>query len=243
MPKTLAALSVLLLLAPALPGSAAGRSPRHVQVPPLAELVGQYRRVALSAEFGGAYRRGRVIKWNGPIVARLQGPNAERYMGEVLRHFSLLAKLTGLRFRVLAPNAPPSVRANMTITFIYNGGRGPADLERACRADVFTNRNLVILRARITISADWRRLRRHCILEEVSQALGLMNDSNYLFPSIFNDNSKQQRLSPWDRMVIRAHYDPRLRPGMDWNAAEPIVRANLYNQLGGATGVGVTLRR
>ena len=240
--KILAALSVFLALAPVLPGSAAAQS-RQMQVPPLAELVGQYRRVALSAEFGGAYRRGRIIKWNGPIVARLRGANAQRYMGEILRHFTLLAKLTGLRFRVLAPGAPPSVRANMTITFIDNGGRGPDDLERACGAQVFTDRNLVIRRARITISADWRRLRRHCIIEEISQALGLMNDSGYLFPSIFNDNSRQQNLSPWDRMVIRAHYDARLRPGMGWPAAEPIVRANLQNQLGGAGGVGVMLKR
>lgn len=243
MPKVLAALSVFLLLAPVLPGSAAGRSPRQTQVPPLAALVGQYRRVALSAEFGGAYRHGRIIKWNGPIVARLQGANAQRYMHEIVRHFTLLAKLTGLRFRVLGPGAPPDARANMTITFIDNGGRGPANLERACGAEVFTDRYLVIRRARITISADWRRLRRHCIIEEISQALGLMNDSDYLFPSIFNDNSRQQNLSPWDRMVIRAHYDPRLRPGMDWPAAEPIIRRNLYYQLGGATGFGVILQR
>ena len=243
MPKVLAALLVFSLLAPALPGSAAGRSPRQTQVPPLAELVDQYRRVALSAEFGGAYRRGRIIKWNGPIVARLKGANAHRYMREIVSQFTLLAKLTGLRFRVLGPGAAASTRANMTITFIDNGGRGPANLERACGAEVFTDRNLVIRRARITINADWRALRRHCIIEEITQALGLMNDSGYLFPSIFNDNSRQQRLSPWDRMVIRAHYDRRLRPGMDWSTAEPIVRRNLYNQLGGASGYGVMLKR
>ena len=242
MPRLFAALSVFLLLAPALPGSAAAQS-RVTQMPPLAELVGQYHRVALSAEYGGAYRRGRIIKWTGPIVARLRGPNARRYRIEILRHFTLLAKLTGLRFKVLGPFAPAAVRANMTITFIDNGGRGPVDLERACGAEVFTDRNLVIRRARITISADWPRLRRHCIIEEISQALGLMNDSGYLFPSIFNDNSKQQRLSPWDRMVIRAHYDTRLRPGMGWPTAEPIIRANLYNQLGGAGGLGAMLKQ
>lgn len=242
MPSFLAALSVFLMLAPVLAGPAAAQS-RQRQIPPLAELVGQYRRVALSAEFGGAYRRGRIIKWNGPIVVRLRGDNVRRYTGEVVRHFTLLAKLTGLRFRVLGPGAPARVPANMIITFIDNGGRGPANLERACGAQVYTGRDLVIRRASITISVDWPRLRRHCIIEEISQALGLMNDSGYLFPSIFNDNSRQQSLSPWDAMVIRAHYDPRLRPGMGWPAAEPIVRRNLQNQLGRATGVGVMLNR
>lgn len=242
MPRIPAVLCVLLLLAPVLPGSTAAQS-RVAQVPPLAELVDQYRRVALSAEFGGAYRRGRIIKWTGPIVARLRGPNAGRYRTEILRHFTLLARLTGLRFKVLGPFAPPTARANMTITFIDNGGRGPVDLERACGAEVFTDRDLVIRRARITINADWLRLRRHCIIEEISQALGLMNDSGFLFPSIFNDNSRQQSLSPWDRMVIRAHYDTRLRPGMGWQTAEPIIRANLYNQLGGAGGLGAMLKQ
>ncbi|MHA1537498.1 MAG: DUF2927 domain-containing protein [Alphaproteobacteria bacterium] len=243
MRKLLAALAVFLWLAPGLTGPAAARPPEPMQTPPLAEMVGQYRRVALSAEFGGAYRRGRIIKWNGPIVARLRGPNAQRYAGEIVRHFSLLARLTGLRFRVLGPGAPRGARANMTITFIDNGGRGPANLERACRAEVFTDRYLVIRRARVTINADWKRLRRHCILEEITQTLGLMNDSSYLFPSIFNDDSRQQRLSPWDRMVIRAHYDRRIRPGMTWPAAEPIVRRNISRQLGSGGEVGVLLKR
>jgi len=243
MRRFLTALSIYMLLAPALAGPAAARSPRTMQTPPLAEMVDQYRRVALSAEFGGAYRRGRIIKWNGPIVARLRGDNARRYAREIVRHFSLLARLTGLRFRVLGPSAPRDTFANMTITFINNGGRGPANLERACGAEVFTDRKLVIRRARITINVDWPQLRRHCIIEEISQALGLMNDSGFLFPSIFNDNSKQQRLSPWDRMVIRAHYDPRLRPGMNWPTVEPIIRHNLYNQLGGAQGAGMIQRR
>ena len=61
-----------------------------------------------------------------------------------------------------------------------------------------------------------------------------MNDSSYFSPSIFNDHSKQQALSPWDRLMVRAHYDRRLLPGMSWAFAEPIVRDHFRRHIAAA---------
>lgn len=193
------------------------------RMPPVSELVVQYRELALRAEFGGQARRGRIIKWAGPIIAELRGANLDIYEPEVKRHMALLAQLTGLSFRTMRAGAPGPA-PNMVITFIHNGGRGPRNLENVCSARVFSGNDYVIRRAAIRIHADWNLLRRHCILEELTQALGLMNDSSYFSPSIFNDHSKQQALSPWDRLMVRAHYDRRLLPGMSWAFARPIVR-------------------
>ena len=122
----------------------------------------------------------------------------------------------------------------MIITFIDNGGRGPSNLEAVCTARVYSGRDFAIKLADIRISADWNLVRRHCILEEITQALGLMNDSTYFQPSIFNDHSRQQKLSPWDELVVRAHYDRRIRPGMVWRSAEPIVRDHFRRRLAAA---------
>jgi hypothetical protein len=200
------------------------------RMPPLRELVVQYRALALRAEFGGQARRGRIIKWAGPILVALRGANVDVYEPEVLRHLALLARLTGLRYRVVRAGYPGPA-PNMIVTFVHNGGRGPRNLENVCSARVYSGPDYVIRRATVTIHADWNLLRRHCILEELTQALGLMNDSSYFSPSIFNDHSKQQALSPWDRLMVRAHYDRRIRPGMSWAYAGPIVRDHFRRRL------------
>lgn len=200
------------------------------RMPPVGELVVQYRELALRAEFGGRARRGRIIKWAGPIIAELRGANLQVYEPEVVRHLALLTRLTGLSFRTVRAGQPGPT-PNMVITFVHNGGRGPRNLESVCSARVFSGNDYVIRRAAIRIHADWNLLRRHCILEELTQALGLMNDSSYFSPSIFNDHSKQQALSPWDRLMVRAHYDRRLLPGMTWAFARPIVRDHFRRRI------------
>jgi hypothetical protein len=205
------------------------------RLPPVNELVVQYRELALRAEFGGEARRGRIIKWAGPIIAELRGKNLDVYEPEVLRHMALLTRLTRLQFQTVRRSRHDAFSAgpkpNMIITFVHNGGRGPRNLENVCYARVFSGRDFIIRRAEIRIHADWNLLRRHCILEELTQALGLMNDSSYFSPSIFNDQSKQQALSPWDRLMVRAHYDRRLLPGMTWANAEPVVRDHFRSYL------------
>lgn len=204
------------------------------RMPPVHELLWQYREIALRAEYGGFARRGRIIKWAGPIVAELRGANLDVYEPEVQRHMTELSRLTGLRFRtVRAPghDAFSGVQPNMIIAFVHNGGRGPRDLENVCWARVYSGSDFIIRRAEIQIHADWNLLRRHCIVEEITQALGLMNDSSFFSPSIFNDQSKQQALSPWDRLMVRAHYDRRLFPGMTWLYAEPVVHDHFRRYL------------
>lgn len=214
---------------------APSRYARAGRMPPVGELVVQYRELALRAEYGGHARRGRIIKWAGPIIAELRGANLDVYEPEVMQHMALLARLTGLRFRTVRALGHDTfsggVRPNMTITFVHNGGRGPRDLDKVCWARVYSGSDYIIRRAEIRIHADWNLLRRHCIVEELTQALGLMNDSSFFSPSIFNDHSKQQALSPWDRLMVRAHYDRRVLPGMTWVYAEPIVHEHFRRSL------------
>jgi hypothetical protein len=56
---------------------------------------------------------------------------------------------------------------------------------------------------------------RACVVEEMTQVLGLPNDSDEVFPSIFNDSSIDDELTELDRMLIRLLYDPALPPGME----------------------------
>lgn len=67
-------------------------------------------------------------------------------------------------------------------------------------------------------------LRLSCIHEEITQGLGLANDSPNARPSIFNDDEEFGLLTRHDELLLRILYDPRLRTGMTADEAAPIVR-------------------
>jgi hypothetical protein len=228
--RLLQALAVVAALAP---------WPAAAEMPPLDTLLRQYVEIAFRNEFGGLHRFGRIVKWQEPIRARLEGPNAEAYKAQVERQFAVLSRLTGLSMEVV-DGFRPFATVNMVITFIDTGGRGPENPERACFSSAYEDDNFVLRKAEIWITADIPELRQHCIVEEISQALGLLNDSTILFPSIFHDDSRQQALSPWDELMFYAHYDPRILPGMTSAQVMPIIREIFVQELAKLNGSGTS---
>jgi hypothetical protein len=66
-------------------------------------------------------------------------------------------------------------------------------------------------------------LRRSCYHEEIAQGLGIVNDSPFARPSIFNDDDEFALLTSHDEALLTMLYDPRLRIGMSAAEARPIV--------------------
>ena len=113
--------------------------------------------------------------------------------------------------------------ANLTIQFRERSIPGQA----LCNTFIDKYPNFVITRVRVVITSLNRQQRRHCIVEELTQSLGLVNDSPLVFPSIFNDSSRQQELHAWDELMVQTLYNPRLYPGITVRKARPIFRAIL----------------
>lgn len=67
------------------------------------------------------------------------------------------------------------------------------------------------------------RMRESCVHEEMTQAMGLANDSPEARPSIFNDDEEFALLTRHDEMLLRMLYDPRLSPGMSRAEALPLL--------------------
>ncbi|WP_299391524.1 DUF2927 domain-containing protein [Pelagibius sp.] len=66
-----------------------------------------------------------------------------------------------------------------------------------------------------------------CLVQEVTQVLGPMNDLAPTADSVFSDSGRQVALTARDRLLIRMLYDARLSPGMGWAEAEPLAREAL----------------
>jgi hypothetical protein len=76
-------------------------------------------------------------------------------------------------------------------------------------------------------------LRLSCLHEELTQGLGLPNDSPRARPSIFNDDEEFALLTDHDELLLRMLYSPELRPGMSPDEARPIVESLARRLLGG----------
>lgn len=75
-------------------------------------------------------------------------------------------------------------------------------------------------------------LRRACYHEEIAQGLGLVNDSPFARPSIFNDDDEFALLTSHDEALLAMLYDLRLSIGMSADEARPIVKILAQEMLG-----------
>jgi len=69
------------------------------------------------------------------------------------------------------------------------------------------------------LKEPWRKL---CIIEEIVQSFGLINDAPEARPSIFNDDQEFAELTEHDEYLLRILYSPEISPSMSAQEALPI---------------------
>lgn len=75
----------------------------------------------------------------------------------------------------------------------------------------------------LIVSDEGEKLFRRCLIEEVLQGLGPLNDNQRAPDSVFNDTSSLASFSRYDRIMLNMLYDARLTPGMSLGAARPLL--------------------
>ena len=184
-------------------------------------LIEQFRRVVFFTEFGAGSSGKPLFRWMTPVIADING--GEAYRQNVQDLFRQLSRLTRLPFRIAADGK----KANMEIFFLPTAEiRARLKQPKVRCAGQFQGlKHLgVIHAAQVYISTDSRSAALHCIAEEITQVLGLTNDTSLIRNSIFNDTSKLNKLSLFDQILVAALYSERLRPNMTEEQAMPVVR-------------------
>lgn len=77
-----------------------------------------------------------------------------------------------------------------------------------------------IERSTAVIVADDDFLFERCLVEEVLQGLGPMNDDDSLSESVFNDRSPHAYFTAFDQALMNVLYHPLIRPGMTGSEAQ-----------------------
>ncbi len=63
-----------------------------------------------------------------------------------------------------------------------------------------------------------------CIVEELTQVMGLPNDSEKVFPSVFNDKSYNDLLTGLDFVLLKMLYHPALKVGMGVSTVKSVLK-------------------
>lgn len=208
-------------------------------------LVDSFVEIAMRSEY--STKPSPVRKWTTPIKYHIVHRTADRDLHArlIATHFNHLAAMSGLPIHP----ATDGEEANFLIVLAsesklkddlrtYFGWKSESKREAfyrdsVCLATFAINKHAEIVHATVLIPVDRARAQGalvSCIVEELTQVLGLPNDSVKVFPSVFNDLSTDAYLSGLDTLLLRMLYDKRIKAGMNEKTAKPILQkiANEY---------------
>lgn len=175
---------------------------------------------------------GRPLPWltrfEGPIKVSVQGQAPASLEGDLARLLSRLRSEAGINIS----RARSGEAAQIIVEAIPRKTLQKAVPQAACFVVPNVSGWSEFKRHRGNGTTDWTRLSnrtkatviipsdvspqevRDCLHEEISQALGPLNDLYRLPDSIFNDDNFHTVLTGFDMLILRAYYSPQLRNGM-----------------------------
>lgn len=175
---------------------------------------------------GREYEAGSFVlsRWPGEIKFHIhEGIQDPQAVSLIEMHLSQLGDISGRRF-TKAPAAEARLEIFLTRqrdwrTLVTDrlGARAAANLHGAVCLANYSAPGGVITAAQVFIPVDQARMQGKlvsCVVEEITQIMGLPNDSEAVFPSIFNDRTPDDLLTPLDWVLIKLLYHPDLAPGM-----------------------------
>jgi len=209
-----------------------------------ADLLRAFDIVAFGGEYSGK-RYDVVRKWAGPVRIGIQGKDHPAYLETFIEDVAQdLTKTTGHPVELYysfgkqkAIQLPADFDPKRVNVFVlYADDKGVRDAvyqyfggskiekeavlaEATCLANYKTRKNEIVWALIIFPSRHPESYHRACAVEEITQIMGLPNDSDTIPQSIFNDTSKHFELTEFDRWLLKALYQPAIKPNMPRNEA------------------------
>jgi hypothetical protein len=221
---------ILLLNTSAVLAEEAWQSPEYLQQ--------AFNEVALHSEYVAGEQV--VRKWQQPVKVWLEhhADQVEQHTMLAKYHLQHLSHITGHPILF----AKSREEANFIVVFSHLqlwrndialvSGRltlkPPADA--TCMFGLDLDEKQAIKKAWVVIPVDFAQERRQllsCIVEESTQAMGLPNDSEKVYPSIFNDKTPESLLTGLDALLLKMLYLPAIKPGMRAAQVQPILARQL----------------
>lgn len=233
--RRLRALLLTAGLAAAMAAPAAAQSTSDAPLPPIEDLVRYFDTIVFGSEFGPDYASAVVAKWSeGTLTVSLEQRATKEHLGFVSAHLAALGRLTGKTFSGAKTPESAAIRVLFVrrneMAVIGGPNIDPKAVREAAAAGgcyfmSWKKPESRIVKAIVVVNVERDpALINSCLLEELTQLLGLPNDSDAVRPSIFSDRDNLHELSPHDAILVRTLYDPRMKAGLPRAEALGIAR-------------------
>lgn len=219
-------LLVILLLVAAAAGTAlaSGRPAPAPDVDP-ERLTHAFFRTVFGLEYGAHVDAHRVKRYTGPVLFHvadhtggLREADARAFLETLPRRIAnldarVVEDAREANFRVVL--VPEALFAHVVSSELKADALA---MNARCLVGVSTLDGR-IRRSTAVIVADDDFLFARCLVEEVLQGLGPMNDDESLAESVFNDTSRHAHFTAFDEALMNVLYHPLIRPGMSGSEA------------------------
>jgi hypothetical protein len=205
------------------------------------ELVNYFNEVALNAEFDVSPNR--VTKWTEPMKVFILKEKELNYEVSIIKNtIEKINILVQDEFHIQLTDDPKKCNAVIFLTEreqlepllptlfenINTEVDGLAEIGFDLETFQITDAKIFIdiLQPKETIEST--------ILEEITQSIGLMNDSEKYSNSVFYENKVDSintvEYSKMDIEIIKILYHPKMKPGLDYNKAEKVIKQILKSK-------------
>jgi hypothetical protein len=188
-----------------------------------AQLTKGFQKTVFGAEYSSfGWQSNMVKKYTKPVRVYIDNRSKIDRRSQVRRFVrSLPRSIRGLDVAIVSSPA----KANFRIYIVDK-----ARYKETVRKDVYGARSMRVLGRclvrvvsgpggikrsdAVIVADDGDFLFKRCLVEEVLQGLGPVNDNSGLSHSVFNDNSQHVSFTKHDRYILNMLYNPKIKAGM-----------------------------
>jgi hypothetical protein len=200
-----------------------------------AELIDGFTRTVFGSEHASwGWQSDIVKKFDKPVRVYVDDRSSARRGGEVARFVSSLPQLIeGLRVTIVASPAEANFHIFVIDRADYRsvvsrevyGRTSSTYAPGKCLVRVVSSRTGIGRSDAAIVADEGDFLFHRCMVEEVLQGLGPVNDDATLAQSVFNDRSRHATFTSFDRHILSMIYHPLIRPGMTLDDARTVLPA------------------
>lgn len=188
------------------------------------ELIDGFQRTVFGSEYQTyGWQSFLVKKFARPVRVFVDDRSAEHRGGDVAEFIRTLPGLIdGLDLEIVASAGEANYRVFVIDRADYRhivsnevyGRPSSTFTPGRCLVRVVSTNSGITRSDAVVVADEGEFLFHRCMVEEVLQGLGPVNDDRTLAESVFNDRSRHSTFTSFDRHILNMLYDRRIDPGM-----------------------------
>ncbi|HSG94071.1 MAG TPA: DUF2927 domain-containing protein, partial [Afifellaceae bacterium] len=198
------------------------------------QLAKSFRKTVFGAEYSSfGWQSNMVKKYTKPVRVYIDNRSKIDRRSQVSRFVrSLPRSIRGLDVAIVDSPAKANYRIYIVDKARYKEtvrkdvyGKRVMSVPGRCLVRVVSGPAGIKRSDAVIVADDGDFLFKRCLVEEVLQGLGPVNDNPGLTHSVFNDNSRHVSFTKHDRYIMNMLYNPKIKAGMSENDVKTLLPA------------------